>query len=94
MLPSQNALGRVCYTSDLWSDLKLISFMAITAHYLAKGAEGRWELRSCLLAFRYIQGDHSGAALSREFYNVLKEADVLNRVSAPSRTIFRVSSPS
>ncbi|EKM51271.1 uncharacterized protein PHACADRAFT_67025, partial [Phanerochaete carnosa HHB-10118-sp] len=26
--------GRISYTSDLWSNLKLLGFMAITAHYM------------------------------------------------------------
>ncbi|EKM49197.1 uncharacterized protein PHACADRAFT_68361, partial [Phanerochaete carnosa HHB-10118-sp] len=26
--------GHISYTSDLWSNLKLLSFMAITAHYM------------------------------------------------------------
>ncbi|KIK33568.1 hypothetical protein CY34DRAFT_43645, partial [Suillus luteus UH-Slu-Lm8-n1] len=29
-----NAQGKICFTSDLWSDFKLRPFMAITAHWI------------------------------------------------------------
>ncbi|KAH9947389.1 hypothetical protein B0H21DRAFT_655834, partial [Amylocystis lapponica] len=38
---AQNALGRVSFTSDLWTDEQLRAFMAITLHYLAKDQHGR-----------------------------------------------------
>ncbi|KAF9559699.1 hypothetical protein CPC08DRAFT_595104, partial [Agrocybe pediades] len=30
----QDSEGRISFTSDLWSDINLRSFMAVTAHYL------------------------------------------------------------
>ncbi|KAF9542984.1 hypothetical protein CPC08DRAFT_594729, partial [Agrocybe pediades] len=32
----QNSEGRISFTSDLWSDPNLRSFMAVTAHFLLK----------------------------------------------------------
>jgi len=32
----QNSLGRVSFTSDIWSRQNLESYMAVTAHYTAK----------------------------------------------------------
>ncbi|KIK77198.1 hypothetical protein PAXRUDRAFT_64421, partial [Paxillus rubicundulus Ve08.2h10] len=33
LMEIQNSLGRVSFTSDLWSNQTIKSFMAITAHY-------------------------------------------------------------
>ncbi|PCH38908.1 hypothetical protein WOLCODRAFT_33260, partial [Wolfiporia cocos MD-104 SS10] len=33
---AQNALGRVSFTSDLWTDHQLRGFMAITLHFCTK----------------------------------------------------------
>ncbi|KAF8164541.1 hypothetical protein BJ912DRAFT_830308, partial [Pholiota molesta] len=34
LLDIENALGRVSFTSDIWSRQNMESYMAITAHYL------------------------------------------------------------
>ncbi|KAH9964911.1 hypothetical protein BC827DRAFT_1086744, partial [Russula dissimulans] len=45
----KESLGRVSLTSDLWSDINLRSFMAVTAHWLARGKINTLELRSALI---------------------------------------------
>ncbi|KAG8960298.1 hypothetical protein FRC05_006982, partial [Tulasnella sp. 425] len=37
----QNSEGRISFTSDLWSDPSLTSFMAVTAHYCLREKDGR-----------------------------------------------------
>ncbi|KAG2744442.1 hypothetical protein P692DRAFT_201668534, partial [Suillus brevipes Sb2] len=32
----KNTLGRISHTTDLWSDPNLDSFMALTAHFMAR----------------------------------------------------------
>ncbi|KAJ8581992.1 hypothetical protein M405DRAFT_696549, partial [Rhizopogon salebrosus TDB-379] len=32
----KNALGRISHTTDLWSDLNLDSYMAVTAHFMLR----------------------------------------------------------
>ncbi|KII88823.1 hypothetical protein PLICRDRAFT_73506, partial [Plicaturopsis crispa FD-325 SS-3] len=34
--PSQNSLGCVSFTSDMWSSQNLSGYMAVTAHYCAR----------------------------------------------------------
>lgn len=44
-------------TTDAWSNPNIISFLAVTAHYIIREAgTGRLLLRSGLLAFRHITG--------------------------------------
>ncbi|KAH9925070.1 hypothetical protein B0H21DRAFT_668615, partial [Amylocystis lapponica] len=45
---AQNVLGRVSFTSDLWSDGQLRAFMAVTLHYMVKDQHGRLALRARL----------------------------------------------
>ncbi|KAG8984772.1 hypothetical protein FRB94_004482, partial [Tulasnella sp. JGI-2019a] len=53
--------------------------MALTTHYIAERLDGVWELQSCLMAFKYIKGEHSGANLTVPFLETLKEAGVLHK---------------
>ncbi|KAH9946450.1 hypothetical protein B0H21DRAFT_676010, partial [Amylocystis lapponica] len=45
---AQNALGRVSFTSDVWSDQQLRGFMAITVHYVVKDSHRRLQLKAKL----------------------------------------------
>jgi hypothetical protein len=65
----------------MWSRQNLEGYMAVTAHYCAKASDGRLVLRSQLVAFRHVQGSHSGANLAKTFISVIKEIGCLNRVS-------------
>lgn len=76
----KEALGRISFTSDCWSDPNLTSYMAITAHYMVHDENGRLALRSSLLAFRIIDGKHDGKNLGRIMFEILKEADLLGQV--------------
>ncbi|KAJ3931064.1 MAG: hypothetical protein NXY57DRAFT_866888, partial [Lentinula lateritia] len=43
------SLGRISYTSDMWSNGILKGFMAITAHYMVKDLSGHVVMRSRLI---------------------------------------------
>ncbi|KAH8073395.1 hypothetical protein BXZ70DRAFT_902903, partial [Cristinia sonorae] len=77
----KSAGTRVSFTSDLWSNLRLLGFMAITAHYSAKDENGHLRLFSRLIAFRSVPTQHTGANLGTIFFGILKEAGLLHRVS-------------
>ncbi|EMD38455.1 hypothetical protein CERSUDRAFT_37753, partial [Gelatoporia subvermispora B] len=45
----QSTLGRVSFTTDIWSDPNLRSYIAITVHYCARDEHNRLRLRCRLL---------------------------------------------
>jgi hypothetical protein len=85
----QSALGRISFTSDCWSDPNLASFLAITAHFIAR-KNGSLVLCNKLLAFRIIEGAHDGENLARIIFAILKEAHLLGKVCFAYYTILRM----
>jgi hypothetical protein len=72
----------VSLTTDAWSNPNLTSFLGVTAHYIVREAAGRrLLLRLGLLAFRHIQGPHTGENLARILFEIIREMGILNRVS-------------
>jgi hypothetical protein len=58
------------------------SYMAITAHYLAKDSiSGNLVLRAQLVAFRELEGSHTGRNIAKVFLQVLKEINCLDKAS-------------
>jgi hypothetical protein len=67
----------VSLTTDAWSDPDLVSFLGVTAHFVVRdGLDGQLVLRSGLLAFRHIQGSHTGANLASVLYKIIKDAGI------------------
>ena len=68
-------------TTDAWSDPDLVSFLGTTAHFIVRNmSDGQLLLRSGLLAFRHIQGSHTGQNLASVLYKIIKEASIEQRV--------------
>lgn len=78
----QNSLGRIALTDDVWSRVNLDSHLAITAHYIIKDSNGNLVLKTQLVAFRRLQGSHTGENLGKVFVQVMKEIGCLHKVSA------------
>jgi hypothetical protein len=79
-LPYQNSLGKVSYTVDLWSDSKLQSFLAITAHWIARN-NNSLELKSSLIAFHRVWGRHTGENLATIILSLLDRAGATSKVN-------------
>jgi hypothetical protein len=62
-------------TSDLWSDEKLHSFMAVTVHYINSVGD----LAEHLLAFWRIVGQHTGANVGHVLYSVFEDVNLINK---------------
>lgn len=77
----KSARGRVSYTSDMWSDQNLTSYMAITAHYADYDKNGKLCISSRLFAFRAVAGMHSGENLANIFFGMLRDAGLLHKVT-------------
>jgi hypothetical protein len=86
------AEGRISFTTDLWSDPNLDSYMAISAHYMSRvpsfNSKPRLEYQSGLIAFRFVEGSHSGANLAKYFFGMLDEYDVTNKVRSCGLKLF------
>ena len=76
----QDALGHISLTSDMWTDLNQRSFMAVTAHWMAKGDSNQLELRSALIAFREVDGSHSGDNLGQVLFDIVQDIGIAHAV--------------
>lgn len=64
------APGKVSTTSDGWTaEAMKKGFLGVTAHWI-EVKEGVWTLRSELVGYKPVVGDHSGENLSRYFIGV------------------------
>lgn len=68
--------------------------MAVTAHYIGFGDDGRWAEQSVLLAFQHVSGAHSGAHIAQEFFKIIQEAGVAHKVRSLVKSCFTVTDPS
>jgi len=57
--------------------------MAVTAHYCAKSSKtGNLVLKSQLVAFRNLQGSHTGVNIGKVFVRIVKEVNCLHKVAS------------
>lgn len=76
----QWAEGRISFTTDLWSDPSLDSYMAVSTHYYVRDEHRRLKRRNGLIAFRFIEGSHTGVNLAQNFLKILQELKILGKV--------------
>ncbi|KAF5370272.1 hypothetical protein D9758_006873 [Tetrapyrgos nigripes] len=77
----QNSLGRISYTSDMWSRGNLEGYMAVTAHYFIR-KDGHLVMKSRLIAFRHIGETHDGETMAKYFFTVLNELGITRRIGS------------
>jgi hypothetical protein len=77
----KESLGRISFTSDIWSDPNLTSFLAMTAHFCHRPhGPGSLEIAHRLLAFRVVQGSHDGDNVGQIMFDIVKEAGAHRKV--------------
>ena len=64
------SLGRISYTTDIWSSGNRTPYMAVTAHWMAEN-DGHLELKSALINFQRVWGKHSAKKLANIMLRVL-----------------------
>ncbi len=71
-------MGKISFTMDIWTDLNMKAYMAVTAHWLQNislqqsGAlQSKLILRSDLIGFVHIPGSHTGERLAKVFLYIL-----------------------
>jgi hypothetical protein len=75
----QASLGKISCTTDIWSDINLRPFLAVTAHWIQhviesslSGPKSELELQVDLIGFHQIPGCHNGKHLAQTFLHILK----------------------
>jgi len=72
-----DAVGKVSFTADLWSDKNLRSYLCITAHWIARNKRSsQLELKTALIAFHNVTGKHDGANLAAVVLQLLDRAGI------------------
>jgi hypothetical protein len=77
----QNTLGQISLTTDMWSNLNLDSFKAVTAHFMEWNSDGEIVEAACMIMLWFVKCDHSGKHLGHFFFKILKENSILFKVS-------------
>lgn len=81
LIRTQEAIGRISYTCDMWSRGSLAGYMALTAHWLAiDPATGTLRLKARLVGFRHVPGTHSGDAEADVIWKIFNELGVVEKV--------------
>jgi hypothetical protein len=76
------AIIKISFTADIWSSKGLHPYLAITAHWLGpRGEDPQVLLHQTLLAFRCIQGAHSGQRIAHIVFNILEDAGIVQNVN-------------
>ncbi len=76
-------MGLVSFTTDLWTDLNMRPFMAITCHWIEnKVVDGRAMLHLCsdLIDFHHVPGRHTGEHLAEVFVYILDRLQLTSRI--------------
>jgi hypothetical protein len=69
-------------TLDGWSSLARDPYLGVTVHWVhsTKQSPTDWTLRTLLLAFRKIKGNHGGDNLAKLVMEIFEEAGLASKV--------------
>lgn len=80
-IQSSNA-GHVSTMVDMWSvEQTKVSFMGITAHWIHADSTA-WDLRSKVVGFRAVSGQHTGENLAHYFVALCKHAGIIPKTNS------------
>jgi len=74
---------QISITFDAWTLKSYDPYLAVTAHYIVAAPSSQtfdWELKSWLLGFQEIQGNHGGANLAATILQVLDQYGIQDKV--------------
>lgn len=83
----QNSMGKISFTTDMWSDTNLSPFAAYTAHWIEgktvqtiHGPQLTLTLRADLIGFQRVPGRHTGEHLAQAFLVVVDRLGITHKV--------------
>ncbi|OWM74551.1 zinc finger BED domain-containing protein RICESLEEPER 2-like [Punica granatum] len=72
----EEASGRICLTSDLWTSITTDGYLSLTAHFIDKN----WILQKRILNFSPMPPPHTGVALNNKITSLLAEWGIEGRL--------------
>lgn len=84
---TQKSLGTISFTADIWGDKSLQPYLALTAHWIENDNRGGLQLRSALIGFHRVRGNHTGLVLARVILYLLDRAQITMKVSSGSTQV-------
>jgi hypothetical protein len=80
----QKAAGEISVTADMWSDQNHQSYLAMTAHWIAKVDETTaLNPKVALIVFHHVLGTHDGKSLAKIVLQLLDRAEITLKVKTP-----------
>ncbi|XP_073526241.1 uncharacterized protein, partial [Phyllobates terribilis] len=66
---------RICLTTDTWTSIQNVNYMALTAHFI----DNQWNLQKRILNFCTISG-HKGVEIARDIEDCLRSWDLSDKI--------------
>jgi hypothetical protein len=80
----QKAASEISVTADIWSDQNRQSYLAMTAHWIAKVDETTaLNPKVALVAFHHVLSTHNGKLLAKIVLQLLNRAEITLKVKTP-----------
>lgn len=67
--------SKISVTGDCWTSSNNLPFLGVTAHYI----DSDWTLKNTLLAFEYVDGEHSGERLASSLISLLDQFNISSK---------------
>lgn len=79
----QNLPGQISITFDAWTSDASDPYLAVTAHYIHSEVDqpNDWELRSKVLGYTEMRGNHSGANTAAIILRIVDQYRIRHKVS-------------
>lgn len=83
----KNAPGRISTTADCWSaDTTKVGFLGMTAHWIQVTDDGKWKMRSEVVALKALSGNHGGENLGRYFIGLCERVGIVSKSGSKVRS--------
>jgi hypothetical protein len=73
--------GDVSLTCDAWQAGNTDGYFAVTAHWIKELTLGKWELKSTLIGFTWLNNAHNGEWLGQALFKIVKRVGIEHKVS-------------
>ncbi|KAF8227733.1 hypothetical protein L208DRAFT_1295183 [Tricholoma matsutake] len=73
--------GEVSLTCDAWQAGNADGYFAVTAHWIEESTPGKWELKSALIGFTWLNNAHNGEWLGQALFKIVRRVGIEHKVS-------------